>query len=693
MGKQHEEIKKIRLYPRGFIFSANEIDLKYSHFGHKVIVGRFHYYYEQTSELHICEDDQNNAFIIIHGHFAYVPFDTAEETDRVEEKLLYYYLNDRDKFLDMLDFIGGRYVVIAGHGDDVRFYQDAVAVRTVYYSVKCDVAASHLNLLTDHIKHEIDPLVKKIPGLSVAFDITPYSTIKAMMPNFSLLFFEKRQERFFPRSENKYMHLTDEERLDKAERLWKGQLEQYLRKYKHFIFSISGGRDSRVSMAMIRDHVDEIKAFTYYTPEKRILRIDYQIVKQMLRDVYLNHTFYLKDDTLSLTKEEKTIISKNAYVTHAHWLIPFYNKQFPEIDTMHLRSNVSGIARAHFIDEGKEKSRIEDVIDLIYAIQLRGQKEAVSEEKDKVKAVIDDGLNLLGYNNWKYDCHLLDMYLWEIRTGRWFPEVMNETDAAFDTFIPYNIRALLEVGLSFDLKKRRSGYMDLELIDRNWPVLNFYGKNSFTNLYQRYKNTTKDHEKELRIERNRLEKREKELDSARKQIDRLKKELDSNQKPTYFDRITVFDAETGSAAEHKSKDNCIYLPIEQLKKGCFAETAIPFSGQKSGCVRLALYNKYGKRSGAGYMQYSVLINKETVLSEDIAAWPHRNDIIIHDIEPGDIICVRIDVQKNCQSASWQNASRLFIEEYEEIEGRINDSHGVKCTSPYSKIYERQDQKR
>ena len=687
MNKSYEGIKKIRLYPRGFMFSADEIKIKYSHFVHKLILGRYHYYYEQTSELHVCEDEENDAFIIIHGHFAYVPLDEAENTDNVEARLLELYKNDYDGFLDMLDFIGGRYAVIVGCGEDVRFYQDACSVRTVYYSLKSDVAASHLSLLADHVRHEIDPLAKKMPGLAVLFDYTPYSDVKAIIPNHCLFFFEKRQERFFPRAENKYMELTDDERIERVEQLWKGQLEQYLKKYKHFIFSISGGKDSRVSMAMIREHVNEIKSFTYYTPKKRILRIDYQIVKLMLRDLTMNHTFYLKDDNVTLSAEEKAIINKNAYVTHAHWLIPFYNEQFPEIDTMHLRSNVSGIARAHFIEEGKEESRLQDVIELIYSIQLHGQKKAVLEEKDKIEAIVDDGLKQLGYTEPMFGYHLLDMYLWEIRTGRWFPEVMNETDAAFDTFIPYNLRALLEIALSFDVKKRRAGYLDLELINRNWPVLNFYGKNSFTNLYEKNKRITQDYERELSIERARVERLKKELSIETARADKLQNKIEETRKE-FFNTFKAFDAESNEYHENKTKDNVLYVPVEQLKKGCFAEAEIPFGVPAGGCLRLALYNSYCKSAGLNYMKYSILINGDTVLCEDIAAWPHKNDIMIHDVQPGDVVKVRIDVLRNCKSVSWKNASRLVLEDFEAIPSYVKNTREIICTSPYSTVYKR-----
>lgn len=74
----------------------------------------------------------------------------------------------------------------------------------------------------------------------------------------------------------------------------------------------------------------------------------------------------------------------------------------------------------------------------------------------------------------------------ETRMGRWMAEIYNQTDPAFDSISPMNMRAIVELGLAGPEDERRSGIMFTELIDRNWPELNFPGINHRNNLYQQH---------------------------------------------------------------------------------------------------------------------------------------------------------------------------------------------------------------
>src|SRR5699024_9395198 len=97
-------------------------------------------------------------------------------------------------------------------------------------------------------------------------------------------------------------------------------------------------------------------------------------------------------------------------------------------------------------------------------------------------------MNELGYTDFIYDYHLLDLYLWEIRLSRWHSEILNTHDVCFETLSPFNHRILLEIALSFNYEYRKNGQMFQELININWPVLNFFGDNNIKNMYESNKN-------------------------------------------------------------------------------------------------------------------------------------------------------------------------------------------------------------
>src|SRR5699024_10364987 len=142
---------------------------------------------------------------------------------------------------------------------------------------------------------------------------------------------------------------------------------------------------------------------------------------------------------------------------------------------------------------------------------------------DKLSA----SLERLNYGEKLFDYHILDLFDWEDRMAGWHSEVLNETDAAFDTLLPFNMRAIIDISLSFPVSERRSDYMFKELVNRNHPILNFYGRNEKTNLY------------------------EQQRDQANTQEERT---------PALFKEFTVFDVEREEKSKVKTSENTIYIP-------------------------------------------------------------------------------------------------------------------------------------
>ena len=78
-----------------------------------------------------------------------------------------------------------------------------------------------------------------------------------------------------------------------------------------------------------------------------------------------------------------------------------------------------------------------------------------------------------------------DLWYWEHRHGRWYAQVLNETDTAFDSISPINVRRILDCFLAFPEAERSEAVVQYALIQRQHPVLLFFGINSRENLFQR----------------------------------------------------------------------------------------------------------------------------------------------------------------------------------------------------------------
>ena len=482
----------VRLYPRGFAFSDKSLEKIPDSYKQEQILNKYYYAYDTNMEINFIEKD--NKFIIIHGEFLHIGIDFQFTQKGLLTNLLEYYFNDYNKFLDILDYISGRFVIIIGDNEDVCIFPDASNTRTTYFSLEIHTIASHVYLIQDQYKHERSKYITKLPDLNNGLLNTPFETIKSMIPNHSLNLYTKEIKRFFPRKNNKFVSYTENERFELIERFWKKQLEYYFSKYENFIFSITGGGDSRFSLALLKEHLDKVQFFTYSrikgednsSYSGRILTLDYKIVSQMLDDINLNHKFmYFIDEKKEISSSTKNILSRNTIGQHSSFLIPHVQDNYPQDNLKHIRGNLLEIGKTRYYSKQYKESNM-DELKKVYDNQYNksNEEDAIEYVNNTFNKFVED----LGYGESTFDYHLLDLYHWEIRMGRWHPEILNTHDIVFDTLSPFNHRAIIDISLSFAYEKRRDEYMFKEIINRNYPILNFYGDNNLLNLYEQLRN-------------------------------------------------------------------------------------------------------------------------------------------------------------------------------------------------------------
>src|SRR5699024_1620330 len=139
---------KIRLFPNGFLFTPEEnIKNLPSHYGHSLILEKYNYYYDKDSRKRIHTDDES--FIIIHGLFVHIDPKQGDITEGSPKLLLDMFNKNYGQFLEKLDYLGGRFVIIIGNRDSVYVYPDATGSRTAYYSKEFKSISSNSKLLKE----------------------------------------------------------------------------------------------------------------------------------------------------------------------------------------------------------------------------------------------------------------------------------------------------------------------------------------------------------------------------------------------------------------------------------------------------------------------------------------------------------------------------------------------------------------
>lgn len=639
-----------KFYPFGFVFSDFLLDGIPKYYQAIKLSGIFNYYYDSSIVPYFLQN--NNKFIIIHGHFAHVGVTDNISKANILKELLDAYSEDYTKFLDIIDHLGGRYAIIIGSDHEVRVYQDACGCRSVYYATDSNIIASHVHLIADNHNVKKLALVAEFPKLSFNLTLSPFENVKSMLPNMYLDFFSKSLVRFFPRSENRYSGLSSEEKLSKLEKLWKEQLKQYMKEYSNIVFSITAGNDSRVSLALAKEYKDKMRFFTYSIVDPKSkgdyfdksLFIDKQIVEQILQDIPLEHQFFIFErGKQTLSQDEIKVVAKNSILSHGRYLLKYYREAFPDDDLLHIRATLLEIGQATYLKTNTDNS-IDAVKNLfIRHVTYNRKQECVKE----LSALFDRTVSDFQYVN-TYDYHLMDLYYWENRMGRWFPETLNETDSAFETLLPFNMRAIIEISLSYDITDRRNQEMFNELINRNYPVLNFYGKNQLSNLYEQTKAINSDCE----------------------------------ERKLFLNGVGVYNATGKELYQYKATENIMYIPVKYIKKENYAETVFTFRLDK-GYADIKLLSQYLNPNGSNYLQYQIYINEKMVLLEDMSRWNDVNDIRLFGLSKNDEIKLRILSLKNSSVKSWEIASRVEVLNYSECELDENMDCSVTYTSPMS----------
>lgn len=642
------------VYPYGFIIAAREMENLPATYRSANILDRYYFYYDKNMSFnHYNESDH---FLLIHGHYTYVNPHEKIENSLIAKKLLKNYVNDYEKFLDLLEYLAGRYVVIVGDFENTYFYQDAVGSRSVYYSLTEAIAASHVNLIAANHESEFDNLVKKYPNLPKVSVRTPYENIRSMLPNFKLDFHKRELKRFFPRAENPFKKKTDPEKVSLVDSMFKSQIDFYVGTFQNTVHSITGGIDSRASLAATKDYFDKIDYFTYTLSKSKVSKKskfsrryeeDKILVKQLIGYLPLKHSFlYIRDNDLKLTKELENNLDRNTVVKHGRYLIPHYLEYVDGNDNIHIRGNAGGVTKSTYIVENETRG-----IDFLLKKFLSNMGLKRTEASEEIINYLYEELTVLGYDQKLHGYEGLDLAYWEIRVGRFHTEIFNETDVAFDSLNLVNVRAIISIALSFDLDKRKNSYLMEELINKNVPILNFFGKNQLLNMYEQ--------------------------DKAH---------ISSPPEPELIlDEFHIFDTVNDSIFQKSAKSNQFYLPKKNFVAGNFSSVTFKFK-QAGGFIELELFNNYYSEKGVGYMEYEIYKNSNLILSEDIALWKYNNRISIFNMVEDDVIEIRIVALKTVNADSWQKASLTKVNNYTEKSFNKPSAYEVLATSPYSKIH-------
>lgn len=319
MNSKKENIRDIP-YPRGFVLCRGNFEVPEHFDSRKLYDG----WILHTSPLAATDrhDGEDGVSITLSGFW----YDVCDQ----DVSNLFVRLSDalsrsRQDFERELDYVGGRFIAIAWKDGKCHLYQDAVGARSVYYRLDDDLITSHFELAQSGGKKSAEVPWRRS---RMAMDLTSDESIRQLLPNFRLDLCSREVERFFPRTINSYSEWTHSERLAEITRLWKNSLAKICAEECRVVISITGGIDSRLSIAMAKSWWSEINTFTYGVSRStgsnysNVMNRDFEIVRSILATIpELEHEMIDLRTLPSTTTELRNLLDRNSQISHGPRLV------------------------------------------------------------------------------------------------------------------------------------------------------------------------------------------------------------------------------------------------------------------------------------------------------------------------------------------------------------------------------------
>lgn len=572
--------------------------------------------------------------VVVRGHWADLSDDATDGGPA--GPLLRLLRTDERAFHERLGQIAGRYVIIAIRSGHLRVYHDALGLRSVYYSTTSPLVASHLRLLQRLESHETQ-FTSKVA--LTAWDESLCSGVRHLLPNYWLDPDTADVARYFPLEPNRYMDWSIDERLARVEELWHRELEIYAKTHPRTAVSVTGGLDSRLMLAMAREHLPRYRAFTYTVHQRgsawaKSLNKDGRIVRDLLQYIDVqSHDFLDVSSRPPLPEALTRALRANSWASHGHFLIPHYREAFPEPDWLHLRGTGVEVIRKYW----PRAAGMTEFENIVHRLTRSGSPDLRVRGRE------------LGFDQEIHGYERMDLAYWEVRMGKWHAELLNESDAAFETFVPIATREIFELLLTFNDRDRLSGLAVRELINRNHPVLNFVGANDLRNLYE-----------QRRDEMSELEQVE------------LRGHI-------------VVTAEGRKVKPEVRHTGYLSIPREDFEAGATA-TAVICITQAPGDLQLTVHNEYESR-GRGAFAWTVVVDSQEMIRCDGAASALPARVTLTNVPKGAVVKLRLQALKTLQKGSWQAASVTSVDELtfrkrQELNGRL----AAACDSPHAELH-------
>lgn len=453
--------KRDKVYTRGFYFTNDSVDENaFPFFGlwkHEFIAGKYNLLVHPKQQYAVSESEDRT--IVMVGH-AYNPFRDVYDNNLIASTLLGGGIN-------VINELTGVFTLIFIDKNGVRIVGDPTCMQTTYYGLIGGnfYISSHSHLIGDMLDLEWDKYIKELTGYrfykllgnSYPGNLSQYKEVKRLIPNHEVLMTSnglKVQRFFWPQKQN----ISNERIADRVSELMHKNMQLIAEKWKKPAISMTGGCDSKTTLACAVGYYDKFRYFSYTSEPKET--VDADAAKEICKAIGQEHWTDVipeNDDAYDDIEVTRAIMERNIGYGRENNRSDVRKRRYYE-DTdkfdVEVKSWASEIGRAYYSKRfnGRKKFGKPTPRKLTTMYKFFAHNRQLVRKTDKVfKDYLMNYFERAKENpiDWQ------EQLFWEFRVPSWNGRVITgEHRYSFDITIPYNNRMILQLLVSAPIEDR-----------------------------------------------------------------------------------------------------------------------------------------------------------------------------------------------------------------------------------------------
>lgn len=448
-----------------------------------VLNDTYRLFIHKDQDYHIMETESLKFLLI--GH-AFDPFLQQCEEHVLMKRCAENYGKGIQQFLDCINDWTGIFAVFVFEGKSFMGVQDCSGIKALYYG-KVDghiCLTSHPQLTADLYALEMDPFIKKlitnryfnIGNRYLPGNLSPFSELRRIGANVFLKYDGSsfKVNRFFPQEDHPVVTGNDDIKkvIEDLHQILHNSLALIAKKWSRPAISLSGGTDSKTTLACANGHYDSFKYFSFHSKDSEVK--DSNAAHTLCDKLGLKHDIYPippLEGTEDYQYLKAIIIHSYGYVrglSDSEISKHIYLYRLKEFDA-EVKSWISETTRVFF--ERKYGIRMPRRLTPRHFSIFQTRFFASPYLLSRCDRIYADFMKEFGLEQPLFNYEHTDLYYWEIRMSSWGMMVTQSLDICHRLTFPLNNRRLLQMFLSLPREDRMKDKIHDAIIEKGNPQI------------------------------------------------------------------------------------------------------------------------------------------------------------------------------------------------------------------------------